>query len=31
MYKIVIEDLDNNSMDSKYRFYLDKQLKGYKS
>ena len=29
-YKIVIEDLDNNSMDSKYRFYLDKQLKGYK-
>ena len=28
-YKIVIEDLSNNSMDSKYRFYLDKNLKGY--
>ena len=28
-YKIVIEDLSNNSMDSKYRFYLDKHLNGY--
>ena len=28
-YKIVIEDLSNNSMDSKYRFCLDKDLKGY--
>ena len=28
-YKIIINDLSNNSMDSKYRFYLDKQLNGY--
>tara|TARA_B110000971_G_scaffold196570_1_gene211806 strand:+ start:79 stop:945 length:867 start_codon:yes stop_codon:yes gene_type:complete len=28
-YKIVIEDLSNNSMDSKYRFCLDKNLKRY--